>query len=79
MNFTITKTPDYQYMPRVKKQEERRERLNQRNEKIRTAYMKAWGRGFRTEKIISDLVGEFSLDSYTLEAIVFKKGVYKEF
>lgn len=65
-------------MPEVKKAE-RRVRLNERNEKIRAEYMKGYARGFRTDKIISDLGVNYALDAYTLEAIVFRKGVYKEF
>lgn len=65
-------------MPLVKKQE-RRDRLKERNNRIREAYVKEWNRGFRTDKIINDLQKVYALDAYTLEAIVFKKGVYKEF
>jgi hypothetical protein len=65
-------------MPEVKKAE-RRSRLAVRNEKIRAEYAKGWARGFRTDKIISDLGANYALDAYTLEAIVFKKGPYKDF
>lgn len=65
-------------MPLVKKQE-RRARLKERNNRIREAYAKEWTRGFRTDKIIHDLQKVYALDAYTLEAIVFKKGVYKDF
>jgi hypothetical protein len=73
---------DYQHltsqMP-VEKKAEKRERLSERNEKIRADYMKEWARGFRTDKIIADLGSKYFLDAYTLEAIVFKRGIYAEF
>jgi|GEM_PF-6559477 len=64
---------------RVAKQQEKRERLKERNDKIRAAYKKEWARGFRNDKIVSDLQREYFLDAYTIEAIVYGKGVYKDF
>ncbi len=65
-------------MPEVK-MTERRLRLRERNERIREAYKKEWARGFRAKKIIDDLTKSYHLDATTIEAIVFKKGVYDEF
>jgi hypothetical protein len=64
---------------RVAKREEKRERLKERNEKIRATYQKQWARGFRNEKIVADLQKEYFLDAYTIEAIVYRKNVYKDF
>jgi hypothetical protein len=64
---------------RVEKQQEKRERLRERNEKIRAAYQKQWQRGFRNDKIVADLQKEYFLDAYTIEAIVYRKSVYKDF
>lgn len=63
-------------MPREKRNEERRERLKERNDRIRAEYRKQWEKGYRTEKIINDLKKMYALDDYTLEAIVFKRGTY---
>lgn len=57
----------------------RRDRLGERNDRIREHYKKEYLKGFRSAKIIQDMVATEHLDSTTLEAIVFRKGVYKEF
>jgi hypothetical protein len=70
-------------MPREKKSREernegRRERLKERNIKIRAEYRKEWERGYRTDKIIQDLTKRYALADYTLEDIVFNRGKYKK-
>jgi hypothetical protein len=61
------------------KRSERRARLAIRNDRIRAKYKSEWAKGFRNAKIIADLVETENLDALTLEAIVFRKGVYREF
>jgi hypothetical protein len=61
------------------KKTERRVRLAARNERIRAKYQAEWMKGYRNAKIIADLVVSENLDTLTLEAIVFRKGVYKDF
>lgn len=64
---------------RTIRRQEKRDRLKERNDRIRAEYRKEWARGFRNDKIIADLAKTYFLDAYTLEAIVYGKGVYKEF
>lgn len=58
---------------------ERRIRLKDRNEKVRAYYKKRFENGYRNDFIIAEMVKMYSLDKCTLEAIVFKKGVYQHF
>ena len=66
-------------MSLVKRGEDRRKRLNERNVKIRADYSKEWDRGFRTQKIIQDLASKYALAPFTVEAIVWEKDVYAKF
>lgn len=61
------------------KKKTRRDRLGERNDSIREKFRREWEKGYRTDKIIAELVVSEHLDATTLEAIVFRKGVYKEF
>ena len=62
-----------------KKRSTRRARLAERNDAIRAEFEKLWGKGYRTAYIIAELEKSQHLDATTLEAIVFRKGVYKDF
>lgn len=61
------------------KRSKRRARLAERNEAIRAEFKRQWDKGYRTAYIIAGLEKTEHLDAITLEAIVFRKGVYKEF
>lgn len=63
----------------VAKKAEKRDRLSERNTKIRDYYKTRWQAGYRTDKIIEELGAKYFLDAITLEAIVFKRNCYKEF
>lgn len=57
----------------------KRETLALRNAMIRAQFKKAYKSGLRNEVIVKRLSGQFFLSVATVEAIVFNKGVYKEF
>jgi hypothetical protein len=58
---------------------EKRNTLSVRNAHLRTEFEKAYKAGFRNEVITKRLAEQFFLSVATVEAIVFNKGVYKEF
>lgn len=54
------------------------ERRIRRNQKMREEFKKAYETGLRTEIIVDKLSHQYALATLTIEAIVFRKGVYKE-
>lgn len=58
---------------------EKRNTLAVRNVLIRSEFENAFKAGLRNEVIVKRLAGQFFLSVATVEAIVFSKGVYKEF
>jgi hypothetical protein len=66
-------------MPVTAKSLQLRERTAPRNERIRKDHEKLWKNGKRADIIFSELAVKYFLSKATIEAIVFKKGVYAEF
>ena len=56
-----------------------RHTLSVRNSQIRKEYLKEYKNGLRNEVIVKRLSEKYFLSVHTVEAIVFKKGVYGEF
>lgn len=56
----------------------RKQTLDIRNEKIRDEFRALWEKGYRAGYIYDKLKDVYFLDVNTLEAIVFKRGAYKE-
>ena len=61
------------------KEQSKRAKLGIRNIKICAEWDRLYKTGLRNDVIMVKLADQFFLSALTVEAIVFKKGVYREF